>query len=121
MSSTDTNKGRNATMEEWGAVLRKDNFQMFQDAETNSSMSQHSPLQAPGVGKVIESKLVNKKKINPDGSTRYKLCLVIHRFEQVAGMAFGNTYAPVSKLTTFRLVTGQRPSTRSLQAPVSCP
>ena len=102
MSSTAEDKWRTATMEEWGAVLANDTFQMFQHAETESSTSQHSPLQAPGDVKVIGSKWEYKKKINPDGSTLYKVRLVIRGFEQVAGMDFGETYAPVSKLTTFR-------------------
>ena len=53
---------------------------------------------------IIGPKWVYKKKINPDGSMRYKVCLVIRKFEQVAGMDFGETFAPVSKLTTFQLL-----------------
>ena len=104
MSSTDADKWRTATMEEWGAVLANDTFQMFQDTETDTSTSQHLPLRAPEDVKIIGSKWVYKKKINPDGSTRYKVRLVIRGFEQVAGTDFGETYAPVSKLTTFRLL-----------------
>ena len=62
------------------------------------------PLEAPSGVEVIGSKWVYKKKINPDGSTRYKVRLVIKGFEQVAWTDFGDTYAPVSKLTTFRLL-----------------
>jgi hypothetical protein len=42
---------------------------------------------------------VYKTKHNPDGSTRYKAGLVIKGYEQTD---FGETYAPVGKLTTFR-------------------
>jgi len=49
--------------------------------------------------KLIGSKWVYKTKHNPDGSTRYKARLVIKRYEQTD---FGETYAPVGKLTTFR-------------------
>jgi hypothetical protein len=49
--------------------------------------------------KPIGSKWVYKTKCNPDGSTRYKARLVIKGYEQTD---FGETYAPVGKLTTFR-------------------
>jgi hypothetical protein len=49
--------------------------------------------------KLIGSKWVYKTKHNPDGSTRYKAQLVIKGYEQ---MDFGETYAPVGKLVTFR-------------------
>jgi len=49
--------------------------------------------------KPIGSKWVYKTKRNPDGSTQYKAQLVIKWYEQTD---FGETYAPVGKLTTFR-------------------
>jgi len=49
--------------------------------------------------KPIGSTWVYKTKHNPDGSTWYKAQLVIKGYEQ---MDFGETYAPVGKLTTFR-------------------
>jgi len=48
--------------------------------------------------KPIGSKWVYKTKHNPDGSTRYKTRLVTKGYEQTD---FGETYAPVEKLTTF--------------------
>jgi len=45
------------------------------------------------------SNWVYKTKHNPDGSTRYKARLVIKGYKQTD---FGETYAPVGKLTTFR-------------------
>jgi len=48
--------------------------------------------------KPIGSKWVYKTKYNLDGSTRYKAGLVITGYEQTD---FGETYAPVGKLTTF--------------------
>jgi len=47
----------------------------------------------------IVSKRVYKTKHNPDGSTQYKAQLVIPCYEQTD---FGETYAPVGKLTTFQ-------------------
>jgi hypothetical protein len=49
--------------------------------------------------KPIGSKWVYKTKHNPDGTIRYKACIVIKRYEQTD---FGETDAPVGKLTTFR-------------------
>jgi len=49
--------------------------------------------------KPIGSKWVYKTKHNPDGSTQYKARPVIKGYEQTD---FGETYAPVGKLTTFR-------------------
>ena len=45
-----------------------------------------------------------KRKRNPDGSTRYKSRLVIQGFQQIEGVDYGETYAPVSRLTSFRLL-----------------
>jgi hypothetical protein len=47
--------------------------------------------------KPIGSKWVCKGKHNPDGTIRYKAHLVVDGCEQ---MDFGETYAPVGKLTT---------------------
>ena len=49
--------------------------------------------------KLIRSKWVYKTKHNPKGTIRYKSRLVVKGYEQTD---FGETYAPVGKLTTFR-------------------
>jgi hypothetical protein len=49
--------------------------------------------------KPVGSRWVFKTTRYPDGSTRYKACLVIKGYEQTD---FGETYAPVGKLTTFQ-------------------
>ena len=112
MSSTDSERWKLATLEEWGAILSNGTFQAFKDESTTSgkddphseNLSGRLPIEAPAGTKVISSKWVYKKKINPDGTTRYKVRLVIRGFEQVEGTDFGETYAPVSKLTTFRML-----------------
>src|SRR5258705_7229734 len=58
----------------------------------------------PFASKPIGCKWVFKTKINPDGSTRYKARLVIKGYQQVEGVDFTETYAPVSKMATFRLL-----------------
>ena len=104
MSGPDEAKWKVATIEEWKAIHHNYTFQSFQDSETNSEMELKLPIEAPSNVKVIGSKWVYRKKINPDGSTRYKVQLAIRGCEQVAGMDFEDTFAPVSKLTNFRLL-----------------
>jgi len=50
--------------------------------------------------KPISCKWVCKMKTNPDGTLRYKARLVIKGYEQMQGIDFDETYAPVSKMTT---------------------
>jgi len=45
---------------------------------------------------------VYKTKTNPDANLRYKARLVIKGYEQMQGIDFDETYAPVSKMTTLR-------------------
>jgi len=52
----------------------------------------------------IGCKWIYKRKINPDGSTRYKARLVIKGYEQKEGIDYDETYAPVSKMATFQLI-----------------
>jgi len=52
----------------------------------------------------IGCKWIYRRKINPDGTTRYKARLVIKGYELKAGIDYDETYTPVSKLATFRLL-----------------
>jgi len=52
--------------------------------------------------KPIGCKCVYKTKTNPDSTLRYKARLVIKGYEQMQGIDFDETYAPVSKMTTLR-------------------
>ena len=112
MSSTDSERWRLSTLEEWEAILSNGTFQAFEKQSMTSGqdngISDHElgclPINAAVGTKIISSKWVYKKKINPNGTTRYKVRLVIRGFEQVEGTDFGETYAPVSKLTTFRML-----------------
>ena len=59
-----------------------------------------------GSGKPIGSKWVFKVKHNSDGTARFKARLVIKGYEQRKGRDFDQTYAPVSRLSTLRLLLG---------------
>ena len=83
MLSPQKKKWEVAIMDEYNSIIRNETF---------------SPAQAQFRNKPIGSKWVFKTKRNPDGSTRYKARLVIKGYEK---MDYGETYAPVGKLTTF--------------------
>ena len=68
--------------------------------------------------KPIGCKWVYKTKNYPDGTPRYKARLVVKRYEQVKGIDFDETYAPVGKLTTLCYWWVESPA---LSAKFHCP
>ena len=52
----------------------------------------------------ISSKWVFKAKVNADGSLQYKVQRVVHGFEQREGLDYQETFAPVSKFPTLRVL-----------------
>lgn len=54
--------------------------------------------------KAIPSRWVFRLKRNKDGTIRFKARLVIKGFLQVFGIDYGETYAPVARLTTLRVL-----------------
>jgi hypothetical protein len=87
---------RAAMQEEWASILLNKTFDI-----------PDRPGQSLNGRKPISAKWVFKAKRNPDGTIRHKARLVIRGFEQVAGVDFNETYAPVGKLTTLRYMLCQ--------------
>ena len=81
---------RQAMREEYHSLKRNETWQLCTYKTTEA-------LRAKPIG----CKWVYKVKRNPDGSHRYKARLVIKGYEQTN---FGETFAPVAKLTSFRLL-----------------
>jgi hypothetical protein len=84
---------------QWQAAIMEESNSIIQN-ETFSPVNLQE-LRTDFGARPIRSKWVFKTKRNPDGSTRYKARLVIKGYKQ---MDYGETYAPVGKLTTFRLL-----------------
>ena len=79
---------------QWQAAIREDCTSILQN-DTFAAECESKPHSI----KPIASKWVFKTKTNPDGSIRHKARLVIKGYMQTN---WGDTYAPVGKLTTFR-------------------
>jgi hypothetical protein len=81
-----------ATKDEWKSLQENETFDLENDDEIPHGI------------KPIGSRWVYKLKRNIDGSTKPKVRLVIKGYQQTPGIDFAETYAPVSKLSTFRFL-----------------
>jgi len=85
--------------QEWQALVENHTFDIVEKGNTV-----HTPIIYRTVEEPIGCKWIYKRKINPDGSTRYKARLVIKGYERKEGIDYDETYAPLSKMATFRLI-----------------
>ena len=77
-----------ATRDEWGSLLENKSFEIVDD----------EPFEVRSVG----SRWAYKLKRNIDETTKPKVRLAIKGFQQLPGIGYAETYASVSKRSTFR-------------------
>jgi hypothetical protein len=95
--------------DEWGSLLENLTFEFDGDGlapdATSKAIGNGLPSNASNATlKAIGSKWVFRTKPNPDGPIKFKARLVIQGYEQVKGIDFNETYAPVSKLLTLHML-----------------
>jgi len=99
LQSLQASKWKAAMQQEWQALIDNHTFDIVPQGDKNT----HRPI-ADTVEEPIGCKWIYKRKTNPDRSTRYKAHLFIKGYEQKEGIDYDETYAPVSKMATFRLL-----------------
>jgi len=96
----------------WEAIAHPSFGQKWSDAvdEELRSLAENSTCDYVGLEDIpagimpISSKWVFKTKELPGGGIRYKAKLVIRAFEQQVGVDFDETFAPVAKLESLRMM-----------------
>jgi len=100
LRSPQARQWKEAMRQEWQSLVENHTF----DIVPKDNDTTHKSIADTAVEEPIGCKWIYKRKINPDGSTRYKARLVIKGYEQKEGIDYDETYAPVSKMATFRLL-----------------
>jgi hypothetical protein len=79
-----------AMLDEFNALIRNDTWSL---------------VPCPAGVNVVTDKWIFRHKLNPDGTlARYKAHWVVRGFTQQAGVDYGETFSPVVKLATIRVV-----------------
>jgi len=78
--------------QEWHALVGNQTFDIVDGTKGNAVHKRVADIEPIGC------KWLYKRKVNPDGSARYKARLVIKGYEPKEGINCGETYAPVSKM-----------------------
>lgn len=83
---------------QWKAAM-KDELDALKKNNTWELVPYHSDL------RVVDCRWVFKTKFKPNGDVeRYKARLVAKGFQQDPGVIFGNTFSPVARITTIRII-----------------
>jgi len=85
---------------EWSEAVRKE----LHSLHSNDTWDYIKPEDIPVGVKPISSKWVFKTKQLPGGGIQYKARLVMRGYEQIHGVDFDETFAPVAKLSSVRML-----------------
>ncbi|WRX09128.1 Integrase [Theobroma cacao] len=99
MAITEPNSYEDAAVHEHWVTAIKEKLNMIVKNKTWSLVDRPKDRQLIGV------KWIFKRKLNPDGTlNRYKARLVVKGYSQILGIDFQETFAPVARLDTIRLL-----------------
>ena len=104
LSGANGDKWKEAVKAEYMSLLENGTFEAFRGPFLPGSKDTKNPIKIPFDANLIGCKWVFKTKVNPDNTIRFKARLVIKGYQQVEGLDFTETYAPVSKMATFRML-----------------
>ena len=99
LRSPQARQWKEAMHQKWKALVENHTFDIVEKGN-----AVQTPMTDRTVEEPIGCKWIYKREINLDGSTRYKARLVIKGYDQREGIDYDETYAPVSKMATFRLI-----------------
>lgn len=99
----------NDASESFSAVKGRDDEREWQEAINDeiNSLAENDTweiVKAPKKVKLINSRWIFKRKTEADGSTRCRARLVAKGFMQRSGLDYSETYSPVARLPTIRLL-----------------
>ena len=90
MTGSDAQEWRNAIAEEMKSIIKNETWIL---------------IDRPSQGKVIGSRMILRNELNPDGTIeRRKARLIAQDFSQQPGIHFNETFAPVTRFSTIRLM-----------------